>query len=246
MTESRYPIRPLLFSSNPGSVKEEGDELIIPRGLLREWIDLFPPGQPMLAHVSCDDTGMNRIVCIGCDNEEPFVFAPNWILAQLGLSPDTEATVNLYPCLEELPMATKITVQLELGGLEMDVRQLLETHLDMFHVLEEGTVLTIQQEEGEVYAIVIAIEPAPQCRLGGEVILDIVEDPTTPEHFISPDSSETETTPETVATTESTPETVATTEAATEATTTTATTTTTVEEIRQARIRRFAAMLNIP
>ena len=89
MSESIYPVKPLVFSSSPGSVREEGDEVIVPRALMNEWIDLFPPGQPMLAHLACIETEVRRIVCIGCDNEEPFVFAPHWILEQMGLTPDT-------------------------------------------------------------------------------------------------------------------------------------------------------------
>ena len=175
MSESIYPVKPLVFTSSPGSVREEGDEIIIPRALMNEWIDLFPPGQPMLAHMTCIETEVGRIVCIGCDNEEPFVFTPNWILEQLGLTADTEAYVSLTPCQDELPSATKIIVRFEEHQEDMDLRQLLETYLDMFHVLEEGTVLRIQEED--LYATVIALEPAPRCRLGGEVVLEILEEP---------------------------------------------------------------------
>ena len=174
MSESIYPVKPLVFSSSPGSVREEGDEVILPRALMNEWIDLFPPGQPMLAHLACIETEVRRIVCIGCDNEEPFVFAPHWILEQMGLTPDTEAHVSLTPCRDELPSATKITVRFEDHQEDLDLRQLLETHLDMFHVLEEGTVLRIQEED--LYATVVALEPAPRCRLGGEVVLEILEE----------------------------------------------------------------------
>jgi len=178
MSESIYPMKPLVFSSSPGSVREEGDEIIIPRTLLHEWVDLFPPGQPMLVHMACIETDLSRIVCIGCDNEEPLVFAPNWILEQMGLTPDTEAHVSLIPCRDELPSATKITVRFEDQREDLDLRQLLETHLDMFHVLEEGTVLRIQQED--LYATVVALEPAPRCRLGGEVVLEILEEGLVP------------------------------------------------------------------
>jgi hypothetical protein len=174
MSESIYPVKPLVFSSSPGSVREEGDEVILPRALMNEWIDQFPPGQPMLAHLACIETEVSRIVCVGCDNEEPFVFAPHWILEQMGLTPDTEAYVSLTPCRDELPSATKITVRFEEHQEDLDLRQLLETHLDMFHVLEEGTVLRIQQED--LYATVVALEPAPRCRLGGEVVLEILEE----------------------------------------------------------------------
>jgi len=174
MSESIYPVKPLVFSSSPGSVREEGDEVIVPRALMNEWIDLFPPGQSMLAHLACIETEVRRIVCIGCDNEEPFVFAPHWILEQMGLTPDTEAYVSLTPCRDELPSATKITVRFEEHQEGLDLRQLLETHLDMFHVLEEGTVLRIQEED--LYATVVALEPAPRCRLGGEVVLEILEE----------------------------------------------------------------------
>ena len=185
MSESIYPVKPLVFTSSPGSVREEGDEIIIPRALMNEWIDQFPPGQPMLAHMTCIETEVGRIVCIGCDNEEPFVFTPNWILEQLGLTADTEAHVSLTPCQDELPSATKITVRFEEHQEDMDLRQLLETHLDMFHVLEEGTVLRIQEED--LYATVVALEPAPRCRLGGEVVLEILEEPPSVSPSVDPD-----------------------------------------------------------
>ena len=184
MSESIYPVKPLVFSSSPGSVREEGDEVILPRALMNEWIDLFLPGQPMLAHLACIETEVSRIVCIGCDNEEPFVFAPHWILEQMGLTPDTEAHVSLTPCQDELPSATKITVRFEEHHEDLDLRQLLETHLDMFHVLEEGTVLRIQEED--LYATVVALEPAPRCRLGGEVVLEILEEPPSVSPSVDP------------------------------------------------------------
>lgn len=184
MSESIYPVKPLVFTSSPGSVREEGDEIIIPRALMNEWIDLFPPGQPMLAHLTCIETEVGRIVCIGCDNEEPFVFAPHWILEQMGLTPDTEAHVSLTPCRDELPSATKITVRFEDHREDLDLRQLLETHLDMFHVLEEGTVLRIPQED--LYATVVTLEPAPRCRLGGEVVLEILEEPPSVDPVLFP------------------------------------------------------------
>jgi len=176
MTESTYPIKPLLFSSNPGSVKEDGDEIVVPRALLNVWIDQFPPGQPMLAYITCMDTGLHCLVCIGCDDgTAEYVFAPNWILARLGLSFDTEASVTLLPCFDELPMATHIAVRLDLDpGQEVDGRQLLETHLDMFHILEEGTVLPIPFEGQTLYTTVVRIEPGPRARLGGEVLLELL------------------------------------------------------------------------
>ena len=220
MSESIYPVKPLVFTSSPGSVREEGDEIIIPRALMNEWIDLFPPGQPMLAHMTCIETEVGRIVCIGCDNEEPFVFTPNWILEQLGLTADTEAYVSLTPCQDELPSATKIIVRFEEHQEDMDLRQLLETYLDMFHVLEEGTVLRIQEED--LYATVIALEPAPRCRLGGEVVLEILEEPPSvdPDLFpsvvpsVAPSVEEPPVFPSVVPS---------------------------AEEIRQARLRRFAS-----
>jgi hypothetical protein len=221
MSESIYPVKPLVFSSNPGSVREEGDEVILPRALMNEWIDLFPPGQPMLAHLNCIETEVGRIVCIGCDNEEPFVFAPHWILEQMGLTPDTEAHVSLTPCRDELPSATKITVRFEEHQEDMDLRQLLETHLDMFHVLEEGTVLRIPQED--LYATVVTLEPAPRCRLGGEVVLEILEEglPSVEESPVFPSVV-----PSTIPSVEASPIFPSVIPSA--------------EEIRQARLRRFA------
>lgn len=233
MSESIYPVKPLVFSSSPGSVREEGDEVIVPRALMNEWIDLFPPGQPMLAHLACIETEVSRIVCIGCDNEEPFVFAPHWILEQMGLTPDTEAYVSLTPCRDELPSATKITVRFEEHQEGLDLRQHLETHLDMFHVLEEGTVLRIQQED--LYATVVALEPAPRCRLGGEVVLEILE-----EGLVNPSVEEFPVIAPSVEESPVFPSVIPSTIPSVETSLIFPSVVPSAEEIRQARLRRFA------
>ena len=48
----------------------------------------------------------------------------------------------------------------------------------MFHVLEEGTTLSVPLEElggFEINAFIERMEPTPRCRLGGEVIIEFLE-----------------------------------------------------------------------
>jgi hypothetical protein len=116
----------------------------------------------------------------------------------------------------------------------MDLRQLLETHLDMFHVLEEGTVLRIPQED--LYATVVALEPAPRCRLGGEVVLEILEEGL-------PSVEESPVFPSVVPSVEESPvfpSVVPSTIPSVEASPIFPSVIPSAEEIRQARLRRFA------
>ena len=78
----------------------------------------------MLAHMTCIETGLQCIVCIGCDDgTADYIFVPNWIMSRLGLSvADMDNYASLYPCLDELPTAAKITVRIELLLLLLLIR----------------------------------------------------------------------------------------------------------------------------
>jgi hypothetical protein len=176
MQESIHTVKPLIFLSSE-SVKEHGDEIVIPRFLFESWLEHFPKGIPMLTNMTSIDTGISRIVCIGSSEVGNHVYAPSWILEQLGATDD--AMVSLQPCITEMPFATKICLRpLDNAAYHTDLRNVFEQYLDMFHVLEEGTTLSVPLEElggFEINAFIERMEPTPRCRLGGEVIIEFLE-----------------------------------------------------------------------
>ena len=86
------------------------------------------------------------------------------------------------PHLEALEAATKLYLRLvspappDADHPDPDLRQAVETHLDRFHVLGAGTTLTIAVGREEVLVRVEGIEPMPLSRLGGEVVVEFLED----------------------------------------------------------------------
>ena len=170
------PIRSLIFLDQQ-AIQERGDEIVVPQSVMTSWMDLFPPGTPMLARITNMETDISRVVCIGSSDSSEYVYAPNWIMEHIGCS--EEPLVYLAPYLEEIPRATKLNVR-QLGDEdhECDLRGAFERFLDRFHVMEGGTTLCVPLEElggYEILAYVESVEPAGLVRLGGEVQIEFLE-----------------------------------------------------------------------
>jgi len=170
------PIRSLIFLDQQG-IQEAGDEIVVPQSVMTSWMDLFPPGTPMLARITNMETDMSRVACIGSSDSSEYVYAPNWIMEHIGCS--EEPLIYLAPYLEEIPRATKLNVR-QLGDEdhECDLRGAFERFLDRFHVMESGTTLCVPLEElggYEILAYVESVEPAGLVKLGGEVQIEFLE-----------------------------------------------------------------------
>lgn len=175
MTDTVLPIRPLCFLEHTPII-EGSDEIAIPKWLFESWLDLFPPSTPMLVTIKTVDTGTERHVCVNGSGPDDAVYCPNWILDNLGLHGDGDDCVTLVPYTGEIEVATKICIRLLGDAGDLDVREAVEQYLDRFHVLEPATMITIPVGYMEVPMYVERVEPAPLVRLGGEVIVEFLEE----------------------------------------------------------------------
>ena len=175
MTDTVLPIRPLCFLEI-STVIEGSDEIAIPKWLFESWLDLFPPSTPMLVAIKAVDTGIERYVCVNGSGPDDAVYCPNWILDNLGLHGDGDDCVTLVPYTGEIEAATKICIRLLADAGDLDVREAVEEYLDRFHVLEPATMITIPVGYMEIPMYVERVEPAPLVRLGGEVIVEFLEE----------------------------------------------------------------------
>jgi len=171
----RLLIRSIIFVEG----NDQGDEIVIPQRLFSEWLDFFPHGQSMLA--TLEYQGAKRLVCIGSGHASEYLYCPQWIISHLGSTIDDESLITIEPFVEPLPLATRIIVKI-LEPLEdntVDLRSAMETYLDRFHVLQSETTLALPlQERAEPLCVYIeAVEPPGWVGLGGEVILEFVEEP---------------------------------------------------------------------
>jgi len=175
MSQHVLPVHPLLFLDQTG-VKEAGDEIIVPRTILDQWIDFFPSGTSMLVRLTALN-GLCRIVAIGSTDPSNYVYAPLWVLEHLGI-PDGDQLVTVEPYLEELPQAIKLDVRaLDSVDDDTDLRGAVERYLDRFHTMEAGTTLSVPLEDKGGYEVCIyveAVEPPGLVRLGGEVQLEFL------------------------------------------------------------------------
>jgi len=168
----RFPIRSIAFIEG----NEHGDEIVIPERLFAEWLDFFPHGESMLATLTYQD--VKRIVCIGSSHASNFLYCPQWILSHLGSSLEDESEVSVEPFIDPLPIAERISVRV-LDALDnsVDMRAAMETYLDRFHILEAGTTLAVPLYGGYLVCVwVEAVEPAGIVKLGGEVVLEFLND----------------------------------------------------------------------
>ena len=176
----RLPIRSIIFVEG----NDQGDEIVIPQRLFSEWLDFFPHGQSMLA--TLEYQGSKRLVCIGSGHASEYLYCPQWIISHLGSTIDDESLITIEPFVETLPLATRIVVKI-LEPLEVDLRSAMETYLDRFHVLQSETTLALPlQECAEPLCVYIeAVEPPGWVGLGGEVILEFVEEPVVEEPVVA-------------------------------------------------------------
>jgi hypothetical protein len=154
---------------------EFSDEIVIPQRLFEKWLDFFPHGHSMLATLTYQE--VKRLVCIGSGHASEFIYCPQWILNHLSSSLTDESLLTLEPFLEPLPAATRIVLKVLYQEDEtMDLRSAMETYLDRFHVLEAQTTLDLHTES-PLCVWVEAVEPPGWVALGGEVILEFLEEP---------------------------------------------------------------------
>lgn len=175
MTDTVLPIRQLCFLEHTPIV-EGSDEVAIPKWLFESWLDLFPPSTPMIITVRPIDTGIERYVCVNGSGPDDAVYCPTWILENLGLNGDEDEYVTLVPYTGEIEAATKISIRLLGDAGEQDVRTAVEEYLDRFHVLEPATMMTVPVGFLEVPMYIERTEPAPLVRLGGDVIVEFLEE----------------------------------------------------------------------
>ena len=182
--EELLTVHPLSFVPISTSHKEHGDEIIIPQRILQAWIERYPPGLPLLATVTNPDNEIIRTVCIGSglpegvsQGTERCAYMPAWIMDHLGIQGG--GVVSVTPVLTELPLATKLTIRpLDNAAYHTDLRAAVEAYLDMFHILEPNTTLSVPLEDlggYEVMVFIETVEPAAVVRLGGEVIIEFCE-----------------------------------------------------------------------
>ena len=175
MTDTVLPIRQLCFLEHTPII-EGSDEVAIPKWLFEGWLDLYPPGTPMILAMKAIDTGMERHACVNGSGPDDAVYCPNWILESMGLSGEGEDYINLLPYTGEIEAATKISIRLLGDAGEQDVRSAVEAYLDRFHVLEPATMMTIPVGYLDIPMYVERTEPAPLVRLGGEVVVEFLEE----------------------------------------------------------------------
>jgi hypothetical protein len=86
--------------------------------------------------------------------------------------------VSLQPLFEQPLSATKLVLKpLDRLAYDTDFRSVIEEYLDMFHVLQSGTTLTVPVKDLGNYEIAVYVEttePDLVVRLGGEVEFEIV------------------------------------------------------------------------
>ena len=174
--EEILPIRSLTFVEVD---KEHSDEILVPRSVLQAWMDHYPPGCPLLATLTNPITEQVQTVCIGSHNPDTTdrtVYAPLWIMDQI--STVTDDPVSLQPLFEQPLTATKLVLKpLDRLAYDTDFRSVIEEYLDMFHVLQTGTTLTVPVKDLGNYEIAVLVEttePDLVVRLGGEVEFEIV------------------------------------------------------------------------
>jgi len=172
------PIKPLSFVDQE-AILEAGDEIIVPQKVLNQWMDLFPPGMPMLARLTNTESECSRVVCIGSSDSSESAYAPRWILEHLGYSGADDQQVYMSPYLEEIPQAIRISLRpMDNAAYHSDLRKAFETYLDRFHVMEAGTTICLPLEElggYEICSFVEQVEPFGIVRLGGEVQIEFLE-----------------------------------------------------------------------
>lgn len=170
-----------------------GDEIRVHRFVLEGWLQRngVAEDKPLLVQITTQ-LGITRTCCVGAPHfqERGHVYIPQWIIENLGIENSSSITIELL--LEEIPHASMIYLKpLDTAIYHTDIRECFEKALDMFHVIEAGTMLVVEVEAlggYKVEAYVDRVEPSIICRLGGEVGVEFLEPEGGVPEFKRPDT----------------------------------------------------------
>jgi hypothetical protein len=157
-----------------------GDEIRVHRFVLEGWLQRegVAEDKPLLVHLT-NTLGITRICCVGGPHfqDRNKVYIPHWIMEQIGIEQDSQ--IHIEPLVEDIPYATMIYLKpMDTAIYHTDIRECFEKALDMFHVIETGTMLSVEIESlggYKVEAYVDKLEPGFVGRLGGEVGVEFLE-----------------------------------------------------------------------
>jgi hypothetical protein len=157
-----------------------GDSIRVHRFVLEGWLHRqeSTDTKPLLAHLT-NSIGITRVCCVGGPHfqDREHIYIPHWIMEQIGIENGSAVTIELL--VEEIPNASMIYLKpLDTAIYHADIRECFEKKLDMFHVLQSGTMLSLEIDVlggYKVEAYVDRVEPACICRLGGEVGVEFLE-----------------------------------------------------------------------
>jgi hypothetical protein len=159
------------------------DEILIPQAEFGKVVrDADGRGGALLARVTNVETGVWRICCIGgihCEGSMHCII-PEWLIENLGVfSFESWIEVEMLSPDEQPVTAEKIVFRL-MDNAEFygDIRERFEVGLDMWHVIQEGSIIEIEIGELDgikIKALVEAVEPDPIGRLGGEVEVEFLK-----------------------------------------------------------------------
>lgn len=192
-TMERLTAKTLAFLSEPHAddhVTDAGDTVIMPRRIWERWIGAYPDSGVMLADVRNDANGIERVVCLGMPHSEDdvTVFIPQWILENIGCDLTGESEVIVEPHLEEIPIGESIVLRpMDTAIYHTDIRDAFEAGLEKYHVLQQGSMLSVVIEAlggYKVDAYIEKTEPAKIIRLGGEVRVEFLEPEGGVEEFV--------------------------------------------------------------
>jgi hypothetical protein len=121
-----------------------------------------------------------RICTVGAphENDKFKLYVPASILEDLNIKEKENDNENVWfePILDDIPLATQITIKPYNDSLfAYDLADILQQELDKYYILQEGITIRLKIFDEEHLVHIAKIEPAPICRLGGEVAIDIRE-----------------------------------------------------------------------
>jgi len=117
-----------------------------------------------------------RICTVGAphENHRFRLYVPASILEDLNIKENENVWIE--PILDDIPLANQITIKPYNDSLfAYDLADILQQELDKYYILQEGITIRLKIFDEEHLVHIAKIEPAPICRLGGEVAIDIGE-----------------------------------------------------------------------
>lgn len=136
----------------------------------------------LLARVTNVETGAWRICCIGGPHMEGSMHCiiPEWLAENLGaVSFESWIEVEMLGAEEQPVAASKIIFRpMDNAAFYGDIRESFEDGLDMWHVIQEGSLIEvgIRGLGGyKIKALVEKVEPDAIGRLGGEVAVEFLK-----------------------------------------------------------------------